>query len=35
MFYTILFSLNDQNIHELFWKTVDLLPVNKQLVRKI
>lgn len=35
MFYEILFSLNNEKSNEIFWKTVDLLPVNRQLVRKI
>jgi hypothetical protein len=35
MFYELLFSLNNEKNQELFWKTVDLLPVNRVLVRKI
>ena len=34
-FYTLFFSLNDEKIHELFWKTVEMLPVNKQLIKRI
>jgi hypothetical protein len=34
-FYTLLFSLNDEKIHEVFWKTVEMLPVNKQLIKRI
>lgn len=35
MFYEMLFALNGESVVELFWTTVDLLPVNRALVRKI
>lgn len=31
----MLFELNNEKVHEAFWKTVELLPVNRQLIRKI
>jgi hypothetical protein len=33
--YSTLFALNNPDIHESFWKTIELLPVNKQLIRRI
>lgn len=35
MFYSLLFSLNNEKNHEAFWKTVELMPVNRQLIKKI
>ncbi len=34
-FYSMLFELNNEKVHNIFWKTVELLPVNRQLIRKI
>jgi hypothetical protein len=33
--YNILFGLNFEKINELFWKTIEMLPVNRQLIKKI